>query len=327
MHFFIDYLIFAAKFLTVIVALLAFISIILIIGAKAKASSRAELKVKSLNKHLDQLKLKLISEADDSDALKQLKRATKLEKKQKDINKPKLYVLDFKGDMKAKATTGLREQVNAVLLNHKEGDEVLLRLESGGGVVHGYGLAAAQLARLRTANIPLTVSIDKVAASGGYMMAAVANTIIAAPFAIVGSIGVIAQLPNLHRFLEKKNIDFEQFTAGKYKRTVTVLGKNTNEDREKFQEELEETHALFKAHIEQYRPSVDCSKVATGEHWFACDTLEKNLVDHIQTGDDFILAHYPNKALIGLEYVEKQSKLQKLGGQVMSGIEGMIQGY
>ncbi len=313
MHYLVNYLLFTAKFITILVAILAFIAIAISIGAKAKSQGKSKLKAKSLNDHFDSLKLQLIIDSNDDNSLKDLKKSLKQKKKDdKDKKKQRLYVIEFKGDIQAKATNGLQEQVNAILLNHKNGDAVLVMLESGGGLVNAYGLAAAQLARLKQAGVQLTVAVDKVAASGGYMMAAVADRIIAAPFAVVGSIGVLAQVPNLHRFLEKKNIDFEQFTAGKYKRTITVFGKNTNEGKAKFQEELDETHALFKAHISKYRPSVDCEKVATGEHWFACDTLDKNLVDEIKTSDDFILEHYPSKDIILLEFNEKQSKLQKI---------------
>lgn len=325
MHYIVNYLLFTAKFITILIVILVFIALVISIAAKAKSQGKSKLKAKSLNDHFDSLKLQLIMDSNDDNALKDFKKSSKQKKKDyKDKTKQKLYVIEFKGDVKAKATSGLQEQVNAILLNHKDGDEVLLKLESGGGLVHAYGLAAAQLTRLKQAGIALTVAVDKVAASGGYMMAAVADTIIAAPFAVVGSIGVVAQVPNLHRFLEKKNIDFEQFTAGKYKRTITVFGKNTNEGKAKFQEELDETHALFKAHISKYRPSINCEKVATGEHWFACDTLDKNLVDEIKTSDDFILESYPDKDIILLEFHEKQSKLQKIMQQASLMISNSI---
>ena len=131
----------------------------------------------------------------------------------------------------------------------------MVRLESGGGLVHGYGLAAAQLVRLKDAGLTLTVCVDKVAASGGYMMACVADKVVAAPFAVIGSIGVVSQLPNFHKWLKNHDVDYEMFTAGDYKRTVTVFGENDAEDRAKYQEELEQTHALFKHFVNTYRPA------------------------------------------------------------------------
>ncbi|MDF5637600.1 protease SohB, partial [Vibrio parahaemolyticus] len=181
---------------------------------------------------------------------------------------PHLFVLDFNGSIDAKEVASLREEITAILAVAREGDEVLLRLESGGGMVHGYGLASSQLDRIKAAGLPLTISVDKVAASGGYMMACVADKIVSAPFAIVGSIGVIAQIPNFNKLLKKHDIEYEQLTAGEYKRTLTMFGENTDKARDKFKQELEETHVLFKDFIRERRPSLDLDKVATGEHWF-----------------------------------------------------------
>ncbi len=180
----------------------------------------------------------------------------------------RLYVLNFDGDIRASATDNLREEITAVLNQSTEGDEVLVKVESPGGLVHGYGLAASQLRRIRDAEVPLTIAVDKVAASGGYMMACVADRIIAAPFAVLGSIGVLAQVPNFHRLLKKHDIDFELFTAGEYKRTVTMFGENTEKGREKFTEDLEETHDLFKDFVSENRPQLDIARVATGEVWY-----------------------------------------------------------
>ncbi|WP_410473325.1 protease SohB [Guyparkeria sp. TX1] len=200
------------------------------------------------------------------------------------------FVLRFHGDIRASAVEALREEVSAVLQVAEPGrDRVLLVLDSPGGVVPGYGLAAAQLARLRSAEIELIAVVDRVAASGGYMMAAVANRIVAAPFAIVGSIGVVAQLPNIHRLLKRNDIDVELHTAGQYKRTLTLLGENTEAGREKFREELEQTHVLFKDFLNRYRPQLDLEKLATGEHWYGEDALELALIDEIGTSDDLVL--------------------------------------
>ena len=135
-------------------------------------------------------------------------------------------------------------------------------------MVHTYGLAASQLHRITRAGIPLTVSVDKGAASGGYLMACVANTIIAAPFAIIGAIGVLAQIPNFNRALKKVDVDYEVMTAGEHKAPITMFGEITDKGKNKLQQELEETHDLFKGFITQHRPQVPVHEVASGEVWY-----------------------------------------------------------
>ena len=230
-------------------------------------------------------------------------------------------MLDFNGSMDAKEVASLREEVSAVIGVAQPGDEVLLRLESGGGVVHGYGLAASQLQRLRDRDIKLTVAIDKVAASGGYMMACVADKILAAPFAIVGSIGVIAQLPNFNKLLKKHDIEFEMHTAGQYKRTITMFGENDDLGREKFREELAAIHERFKAFVVEHRPQLDIDQVTTGEHWLASQAKGLGLVDTLCTSDDYLLAQASHHKVIGISYRKPKSLTQKLGQQGAQALE------
>lgn len=212
------------------------------------------------------------------------------DKKETKKSKERIYVLDFKGDVQASAVTQFREEITLILATATAGqDKVVIRLESPGGMVHGYGLAAAQIIRLRDAGFHVTICVDKVAASGGYMMACIANQIVAAPFAILGSIGVVAQVPNFNRVLKEHNVDYELYTAGEYKRTVTMFGENTPEGKAKFEEELQQTHKLFKHFVEKYRGQLDVEKVATGEHWYGEDAAELNLVDELKTSDEVIL--------------------------------------
>ena len=222
---------------------------------------------------------------------KLLKRRAKERKKQRrdGTEKPRVFVIDFKGDLRASAAASLRHEVSAVLAVATDKDKVLVRLENSGGTVQDHGFAASQLERIKRRGIPLVVAVDKVAASGGYLMACVADRIIAAPFAVVGSIGVLVQLPNFNRLLEGKGVDFEQVTAGRYKRTLTMFGKNTDEGREKMKEELEEVHALFKRQIAEHRPQVDIEEVSTGEHWYGAKALERKLVDELASSDDWLL--------------------------------------
>lgn len=202
-----------------------------------------------------------------------------------------VFVIDFKGDVLATAVESLREEVTMVLAIAAEGDQVVVRLESPGGAVHGYGLAASQLARIRARGLPLTVHVDKIAASGGYLMACVADRVVAAPFAVVGSIGVVASVPNLHRVLERWGVDYEDVTAGKYKRTVSLLGPIREEGRAKLREQIEETHDLFKAFVKSMRPALDVEAVATGEHWYGTRAIELGLIDAIGTSDDTLVEH------------------------------------
>jgi serine protease SohB len=235
------------------------------------------------------------------------KEKRKAEKSASAIPRRRVFALTFDGDLQATRVASLREEISAILQVVRDDDEVLLRLESGGGVVHGYGLAASQLARLRERRIKLTVSIDKIAASGGYMMACVADRILAAPFAVVGSIGVVAQLPNFNRLLKKHNVDFELHTAGEYKRTLTLFGENTPEGRAKFQEELDDAHALFKSFVAANRPALDIEKIATGEHWFGARALALKLVDELKTSDDYLLDRSRDADVFEIEYKPRQS--------------------
>ncbi len=244
--------------------------------------------------------------------------------KSAETQKPRLFVLDFDGDLYARAVGALRNEITAVLSIARPEDEVLLRLESPGGVVHGYGLAASQLRRLRERNIPLTVAVDKVAASGGYMMACVADKIVSAPFAIVGSVGVVAEVPNIHRLLKKHDIDVDVMTAGEFKRTVTFMGENTEKGKQKFRQELEETHQLFKQFVSENRPGLDIEKIATGEHWFGRQALALNLIDEISTSDDLLLKAFENKQLIEVKYQEKQSLIQRIGLQAEASVENLF---
>lgn len=315
-HALIDLAMFASKFLIVFLFILAVLVVFIGLLAKGKDKPKGHLTIKNLNKLFAETTEALLSEILPRKLFKKSKKRLKLEEKQKEKTeeKPKaVYVLNFNGDIKASAVTALREEINAVIGIATPEDEVVIRLESPGGTVNGYGLAAAQLARIRNRNIPLTVVVDKVAASGGYMMACVANKILAAPFAIIGSIGVVIQLPNFHRLLKEKKIDFELHTAGEFKRTITLFGENTEEGREKLQEEIETIHDDFKNLIAQYRKDLDMSKVATGEHWLGEQALSLKLVDEIKTSDDYLLERAKDATVYEICYEMKKPLLARLG--------------
>ncbi|WP_227430609.1 protease SohB [Psychrobacter sp. I-STPA6b] len=224
-----------------------------------------------------------------------------------------VFVLDFDGDIKASGVKHLREEISTLISTAKKGDEVVVRLESGGGMVHSYGLAAAQLVRLKDAGLTLTVCVDKIAASGGYMMACVADKVLAAPFAVIGSIGVVSQMPNFHKWLKNHDIDYEMFTAGEYKRTVTLFGENDDDDRAKYKEELEQTHKLFKHFVTTYRPQLELDKVANGDHWYGEDALHLQLVDELKTSDSYLLELMEEHDVYALHSRQKPTLAEKLG--------------
>lgn len=321
-EFFFNYGLFLAKSATIVVSILAVVMFFMFLAGRKQADKKDSIEITKLNHKYDDLAMlmntSMLHKGGLKNYLKEEKEKLKgiIKDSKRGPQKKRIYVLNFHGDIRASAVTSLREEITAILTVATENDEVFVRLESGGGVVHGYGLGASQLMRIRDKNIPLTVSVDKVAASGGYMMACVANHIIAAPFAILGSIGVIAQIPNFNRVLKKHDIEYNQFTAGEFKRTVTMFGENTEEAKAKFREEIEDIHVLFKDFIVQHRPSVDIVKVSTGESWPGTRALERNLIDELKTSDDYLLENTKCADVFEIKYVSKKSLSAKIGFQI-----------
>ena len=335
------YGIFILEILTILLLILAIVGLVISYRQHNK-SKIGELEIKDLSEEFDHQVRVLRDFNLSEEELKQQAKAEKKAEKQKakkrkeklkkgetldDKKKSYVYVLDFHGDISASETTALREEISAILNVATPEDEVLLRLESPGGIVHDYGFAASQLSRLKQKGIKLTIAVDKVAASGGYMMACVANKIVSAPFAVIGSIGVVAQIPNVHRLLKKYDVDVDVMTAGEFKRTVTVLGENTEKGKQKFQQELEETHQLFKQFVSQNRPCVDIDKIATGEHWFGQQAIDLKLVDEISTSDDLILKKMKEKHVVSVKYRLKKSLIKKLGRQAEESAVNIIHRY
>ncbi len=344
-EFFFDYGLFALKALTIVVAILLVVVASVATGMRTRKASEGHIEVTKVNDDIDILRDALCATVLDPEAHKfEAKQRHKTEKAERKANiktlkkaakrkngedfkherKPRLYVLDFHGDMKASGVSSLRREITAVLSLAENQDEVLLRLESGGGMVHAYGLASSQLQRIKDHGINLTICVDKVAASGGYMMACVASKLLAAPFAIIGSIGVIAQLPNFHRLLKKNEIDFEMITAGEYKRTLTMFAENTDEGRQKFTDDIQDIHMLFKDFVLQHRPQLNIADVSTGEIWFGQRAIEKSLVDELKTSDDYIVKACENSDVFHVKYAEKKTLPQKLGFALDTAIDSVL---
>ena len=338
MEFLSEYGMFLAKTITFVIAFGVIVGIAVAAGAKQQNKESGHIEVKNINE-----KYKKIAEGIEQEVLSDKARKAKIkslkkEEKEKEKERKKLeksnsgesanpekkrvFVTSFDGDIKASDTDNLRETITSILSVANQHDEVVVLLESQGGMVHSYGLASSQLARVTAKDIPLTICVDKVAASGGYMMACVANKILAAPFAIIGSIGVVAQLPNFHKLLKKNDIDYEMLTAGEYKRTLTMFGENTEKGREKFVKDLEDTHVLFKDFITQNRSNVDIDKVATGEIWFGTRALDQQLIDEVKTSDEYLYDLYLDEVdVYEVNFVQKKNLAEKFGLAVHHAID------
>ncbi len=320
--FLFEYGLFLAKTITIVAAILAVIGVsVRLLRRRSPERLRPGVKVKKLNEKYNamerELKRHLLSEDEWKQLLKDEKKREKSKKKKKtrdaEVTKKRVFVLDFDGDISASAVESMREEITAIVtVASPKTDEVILRLESGGGSVRDYGLGASQLERLRQHEIPLTVVVDKIAASGGYKMACVADTLVAAPYALIGSIGVAAEFPNFNRLLKKYDIDYEQITAGEFKRTWTQYGEFTPKAKEKFTEQLLDIHELFKHHVQRYREGVDIDKVATGESWYAIRAKEMNLVDELQTSDDLLLSRRKEADIFHIQYQEPSNVAEKI---------------
>lgn len=329
-----EYGLFVAKAVTLVIAFIVVVSTIVGLASKQK-HGKGQLEIVSISEQLKDITNYAKQVLLDKNALKKLAKEQKKEAKAKnkaknkakiteqgeESEKSRLYVIDFKGSMDANEVEHLREEITAILCVANKEDEVLVRLESGGGVVHGYGLAASQLQRIKEKGLKLTIAVDKVAASGGYMMACVADKLLASQFAYIGSIGVLAQLPNFNKLLKKNDIEFEQHTAGEFKRTLTVFGENNDEGRAKFKEEIEEIHVLFKDFVQSQRPDMDIDKVATGEYWPGIKAKSLGLIDDITTSDDYILSHYPAREIFSVKYAVKKNVAEKLGMSAANVVE------
>lgn len=339
MEFLIEYGMFLAKAATIVIAIVIVVAVLAASGQRSrKPGKKGSLKISRLNEHFDDMKEALRSSVLEKKELKQIHKEEKKQEKQdakaakaeaqqesesgdsEGKRKKRVYVINFKGNIAADAVSSLREEISAILTMAEAEDEVMLRLESPGGMVHAYGLASSQLVRLRNAKIPLTICVDKVAASGGYMMACLADRLVAAPFAIIGSIGVLVQLPNFHKVLKKYDVDYEMISAGEYKRTLTTFGEITQKSRDKVQEDVETIHDIFKSWVKEHRPSVEIDKVATGETWLGSQAKERYMVDDIKTSDEYIIDACKDADVFEIEYEFQKSIQDKLGRVLEEGV-------
>ena len=332
MEFLYEYGMFVAKVLTIVLAVLVVVVGIVVAVTKNKEEHKEHIEIKKLNDKYEDIKFSMKSLMLNKAGLKKLEKEQKAKEKAEkkapeEDDKQRIFVVDFDGDIKASAVTNLREEITAILMVARKQDEVFVRLQSPGGMVNTYGLAASQLTRVKDKEIGLTIAVDKVAASGGYMMACVADKILAAPFAILGSIGVVAQIPNFNRLLKKHDVDYEMITAGEYKRTLTMFGENTDQARSKFKDDIEDIHVLFKDFVVQHRPVVDIAKVSTGEFWFGTRAKDLDLVDELQTSDDYLLDKVDEADLYSVKHVEKKNLGDKFSGFLQNVSEKVMNSF
>lgn len=317
MEFVLQYGLFVAKTVTVVVAMGFLIALAANLSRRARQPDRLEVtRLNDRYRDLQQVLQASILPRKLFKAEQKVRRQARKARRKRSLEEAgesrRVYVINFRGDVRASAVAALREEITALLTIVRPEDEVVLRLENAGGLVHDHGLAASQLERIRSRGITLTVAVDKIAASGGYMMACVADRIIAAPFAILGSIGVLMQLPNFHRFLDTHGVDFELLKAGEYKRSLTVFGENSEADRVRMQKEIDDTHELFKDFVGEHRPQLDIGNVATGEHWYGRRALAVALCDELRTSDDYLLEASGEADLYELVYTAKKPITRKL---------------
>ena len=310
---------FLAKAVTIVISIGIVVGLISSAGQKnRKGDKKGSIKVSRINEHIDELRDALRDSVLDKDQLKAIEKIEKKKAKDQEKKKKKLigeedtkvkryFVLNFEGNIAADAVASLREEITAVLSMATDSDEVILRLESPGGMVHAYGLASSQLLRIKNQKIPLTICVDKVAASGGYMMACLADKLVAAPFAIIGSIGVLVQLPNFHRVLKKYDVDYEMISAGEYKRTLSHFGEITDKGKDKVQEDVENIHNIFKDWVKTYRPSVEIDSIATGETWVGTQAKDRYMVDEIKTSDECVIEACETSEVYEIEFEIKKS--------------------
>ena len=328
MEYIFDYLSFLAKTGTVTIAVIAILSVVA--AASMRRSLRdhgGRLEVTRVNDRLRDMSFALQQAVSTTANLKKLTKEEKRNRKREskaESDRERIFVVNFEGDIQASNVNRLRNEITAILSIMRETDEVVVKLDSAGGMVHGYGLAASQLARVKASGVRLVATIDKVAASGGYLMAAVADRVLAAPFALVGSIGVVAQIPNVHRLLKKYDVDFDVLTAGEHKRTLTVFGENTEKDREKFIEELEDLHSLFKEFVADNRPDLDLASVATGEAWYGRRAIEHKLVDELSTSDEYLMSACDEKDVFEVKWIEVKKPIERLLGKISGAASELI---
>lgn len=347
-EFIANYGLFLLKVITFVIAIMIVVFFIVMMGSRGrKPGSEGRIEITKMNEQFDDMKeslsFSLLDDEAQKAALKEKKvedkaerkaskAAAKKAKKQRgdgetvvsERSKKRVFVMDFDGDIRASQVENMRKEISAILTTAENDDEVVLRLESGGGMVTSYGLAASQLDRIKDKQVPLTICVDKVAASGGYMMACVADKLIAAPFAVLGSIGVVAQIPNFHRLLKQFNIDFEMLTAGKYKRTLTMFGENTDEGREKFVEDIERIHQQFKGYVNDRRPSLDIENVATGEIWSGQDVLDHSLADELSTSDAYLMNLCDESEVIHVKYKKKKPLSERFSIGIQNTADGLL---
>lgn len=313
---------FAVKTVIIVGGFLAVLIVMAQLFAPGRGRHGAQIEIEKLNTRFRSLRRQLQRHLLSKKSFKTLtKQEKKSDKKNLEPKATRVFVLEFNGDIRASQVDSLREEVTALLSVAKAGDEVVVQLESGGGLVTAYGLAAAQLERLKTHGLRLTICVDKIAASGGYMMACVADRILAAPFAVLGSIGVIAQVPNFNKVLKKHDIEYREVTAGEFKRTVTVFGEITETGLRKFKEQIEDTHTLFKDFVAKHRPQLNISNVATGEYWYGTQAIALGLADDISTSDEYIFKYFDIADVYKVEYRGHKRLMERLSSAVSISLE------
>jgi protease IV len=167
---------------------------------------------------------------------------------------------------------------------------IVIRIDSPGG-----GAAAAQeiydyLLGIRESGTPVVASMGSVAASGGYYIACTADSIVANPATLTGSIGVIMSFSNLEGLFDKLGMDFSVIKSGKFKDTGSWSREMTPEERALLQATVDDIHSQFVEAVSSSRGmTVDSvAALADGRIFSGRQALEQGLVDRLGTLEDAI---------------------------------------
>ncbi len=218
--------------------------------------------------------------------------------------KDKILIIDISGVISTKERGGMlpfqkessivsrvREELKKAARD-KRIKGLIIRINSPGGTATASDIIYREINKFKEEKrMPVIACIMELAASGGYYVAVSADTIIAHPTSITGSIGVIALKFNAEGLMDKIGIKNETITAGDKKDFLSPLRPMTKEEREIIQNILNDLHARFMNIVAKGRKELSVEQVrglADGRVFTAEQAVQDKLIDEIGYMDDAI---------------------------------------